>query len=374
MDFNSRLDSLKKRRQGPSDRVFAGAMDSASEYAVNSELLRKSESFEGLQESDSVKYAVGAMAAVDSNYTRISIGEGERVASSLSQSLSRENIGVDTRLQGSVGLDVHIKGYSDVDMLVLVGNTILVEEPCVQPSPYPAATDLRPMSTIVGELRSRAENILTLNFPAVDVNIDGAKSISLEGGSLARKVDIVPATWFHTIAYQTSREAHHLGVRILDKNKSLLITNHPFLNRKLINDADFQVRGNLKRIVRLMKNLQADTVGVGSEQIKDLNSFDILSIAYDMRAKLHVASYNQLALVVILKERLSYLVLNKDHCRAMYTPDLSRKVFDDDEAKYTGLIFLYRECKELVDSLAAELNPFGMTDSRDVLLNKAIFG
>lgn len=373
MDFHARLSSLKNRRQGPSGFALDEALGSLTGTASNREYLRKSESFEALKESEAVKYTVGAMAAVDSKYTEISIREGERVANSLSQGLARESINVDTRLQGSVGLDVHIKGYSDVDMLVLVSKTILVEQPYVQPCPYPDATDQRPMVDIVGELRKRSEAILAQNFPAAKVDVSGAKAISLEGGSLARQVDIVPASWFHTVAYQRFKEDHNLGVQILDKNEPVLIKNFPFLNRKLINDADLQVNGNVKRVVRLIKNLQADAVGVRASMLKKLNSFDVLSIAYDMRGELGIPSYYQLGLVALLSERLSFMVLNRSYCESVDTPDLTRKVFDHED-KYTGLAGLYLECKELADSLAAELNPLRTKTNREVLLNKAVFG
>jgi hypothetical protein len=373
MDFYSRLESLKKRRQGPSEAVFNEAFDSVTGTASNREFIRKSESFEALRESEAVKYTVGAMTAVDTTYTEISIREGERVASSLSKSLLGENISVDTRLQGSVGLDVHIKGYSDVDMLVLVSKTILVEQPYVQPSPYPDATDQRPMVDIVGELRARSEDILAQNFPAVKVDVSGAKAISLEGGSLARQVDIVPAAWFHTIAYQSTKEDHNLGVQILDKKNSVLIRNFPFLNRKLINDADLQVNGNLKRVVRLIKNLQADAEGIKGDVLKKLNSFDVLSIAYVMRNELAIPSYNQLGLVAILAEKLRFMVMNRSYCEDLDTPDLTRKIFDHDD-KYGGLSALFLECTELADSLAAELNPLRTKTNREVLLGKAVFG
>lgn len=373
MDFHSRLSSLKSRRQGPSELVFNEAFDSVTGTASNREYLRKSESFEALKESEAVKYTIGAMAAVDQKYTEISIREGERVANSLSQGLVRENISVDTRLQGSVGLDVHIKGYSDVDMLVLVSKTVLVEQPYVQPCPYSDATDQRPMVDIVGELRKRSEYILAQNFPAVKVDVSGAKAISLEGGSLARQVDIVPAAWFHTVAYQRSKEDYNLGVQILDKKESALITNFPFLNRKLINDADLQVNGNLKRVVRFIKNLQADALGVRADMLKKLNSFDVLSIAYDMRGELGIPSYHQLGLVALLSDRLRFMVLNRSYCEGVDTPDLTRKVFDHED-KYAGLSGLYLECKELADSLAAELNPLRTKSNREVLLSKAVFG
>lgn len=372
MDFQSRLGSLKKRRQGPSESMFAEAMDSAHRLATNQEELAKSEKFESLQESDGVKYAIGAMAAVDAKYTAISIKEGERVASSLSQALSRQNINVDTRLQGSVGLDVHIKGYSDVDMLVIVGDTLLAETPHVVPNYYQAATDNRPMVEIVGDLRSRSEVILTENFPAVNVNVAGGKSIALEGGSLARKVDIVPATWYHTIAYQTSLAEHDIGVKIYNKIESSLFENYPFLNRKLVNDADLSVSGNLKRIIRLMKNLQSDTEGAGADSIKKLNSFDVLSIAYDMRGELAIPGYRQLGLVDVLLSRLRFLLENKAYRDNMNTPDMTRKVFDNDD-KVESLAWLYVECNDLASSLVRDISPYQTVYNKEVLLSKSIF-
>ena len=367
MDFSSRLDALKKRREGPSTHSME-MFDSVTGMASNREELRKSNLFESLQEPDGIKYAVVAMTAVDPKDTAISIKEGERVASSLSNSLSREGFNVDTRLQGSVGLDVHIKGYSDVDMLILVADTILVEHPQIIPNSYPEPTDTRPMGTIVGDLRKRAERILPNNFPAVDVNINGAKSIALEGGSLQRKIDIVPATWLHTVTYQTSKLEHDKAVKIFNKLDGSLIVNFPFLNRKIINDADSLVGGNIKRIVRLMKTLQSDST---YESIRNINSFDVLSIAYDMRAQLAVPSYQQLGLVEILRARLFYLLENKAYRDGMDTPDRTRKVFDN-ENKLEALSWLFLECNDLADSLVKEISPYLGYYNKDVLFNKSL--
>lgn len=373
MDFSSRLGSLKQRRQGPAYSFGLAAMDSITGNASNSELFKAKEVFESLQESDGVKYAIGAMAAVDPKYTEISIKEGERVAASLARDLDGQEFKVDTRLQGSVGLDVHIKGYSDVDMLVIVEDTILIQTPRVVPNNYVDATDKRPMESIVGDLRARAEIILTKNFPKVDVNVKGAKSISLEGGSLARKVDIVPAAWYHTVDYQNSRLDHHKAVKIYNKHESSLFVNYPFLNRKNINDADAVVNGNLKRVVRLMKTLQSDCLGAGKASIVNINSFDVLSIAYDMRLQLLIPSYRQLGLVEILRAHLQYLLADKAYRENMNTPDMTRKVFDN-ENKLEALVWLFVECKDLADSLVKEINPYSSSYDKNVLLEKAVFG
>src|SRR5690606_10185249 len=138
IDFENRLKSLKERRQGSRERAIFESMDS---FAANQAILtgrdvRKREFFETLNESAGVKYAIGAMAAVDEAATKVSIREGERVADSLIKSLSSEGESVTKRLQGSVALDIHIKGHSDVDMLILVTNPVNVELPKVVPNGY----------------------------------------------------------------------------------------------------------------------------------------------------------------------------------------------------------------------------------------------
>lgn len=91
IDFENRLKSLKERRQGSRERAIFESMDS---FAANQAILTgrdvRKRVFETLNESAGVKYAIGAMAAVDEAATKVSIREGERVADSLIKSLSSE--------------------------------------------------------------------------------------------------------------------------------------------------------------------------------------------------------------------------------------------------------------------------------------------
>lgn len=162
IDFEKRLKSLKDRRQGSRERaLFSSLNEQAANIAVLSgQDIRKSEAFETLKESAGVKYAIGAMAAVDSQSTQVSITEGNRVADSLLKSLNRQGEDVESRLQGSVALDIHIKGHSDVDMLILVSNPINYETPSVTSNWYSPATDPRPLINIIRDVRNKSEGIL----------------------------------------------------------------------------------------------------------------------------------------------------------------------------------------------------------------------
>ena len=217
IDFGKRLKSLKERRQGSRERaIHESAMTSIGmENAISlGRDVRTREIYETLRESDSVKYTIGAMAAVDEKSTEISISEGNRVADSLINILRVRGINSTSRLQGSVALDIHIKGHSDVDMLIVYGTTLQVEDPKVLPNNYTDSSDPRTMADIIKDVRLNSEDILPRNFPQTNVDCTGNKSIAMSEGSLARKVDVVPASWYDTREYQTTKNESERGIKI----------------------------------------------------------------------------------------------------------------------------------------------------------------
>lgn len=368
ISFEKRLKSLKDRRQGSRERALLE--NNLSIY--DSRDLRTKELYEGLAESAPIKYAIGAMAAVDKRSTQISIEEGERVANTLISMLSSAGISAEKEIQGSVALDIHIEGHSDVDMLVLKSDIVLVQTPTINGS-ICAPSDTRPMKDIIRELRQQSELKLTSRYYQVDVNCSGNKSIALSGGSLQRKVDIVPACWFHSHDYQRSELKHHKGVDIYHKGEHKLIRNQPFLHMKRVNDKDLFSSGNLKKVVRLMKNLIADMPDYKKRIAKELSSYDITAICYDMNDQLTCPAYFSLGLVEKLRAHLTILVDIPALRNAIEVPDGSRKVFDSEE-KIEALKTLHREVTDLAVSIYKTLNPF----SQDIyksnsLLQKPVF-
>lgn len=174
--------------------------------------VRKKESFETLNEAAGIKYSIGAMAPVDDKSIATSLNEGNRVANSLIKSLKLQGESVASRLQGSVALDIHIKGHSDLDMLIVVENPVNIETPKIEPNWYSTSTDPRNLIDIVRDVRRKSELILPINFPKAKVVCSGSKSIDISGASLTRKVDIVPAIWYDSIKYQMSKNEHDRGI------------------------------------------------------------------------------------------------------------------------------------------------------------------
>ena len=105
-DVGRRLSDLKARRQGSPVMLDSIVANIAS-----------MESFEARSTGEWAKYTLGIMQEVDPKYTENSVAEGERVKN---QIRNRVVTAVAFEYQGSVPLNVHIWGVSDIDILVLL--------------------------------------------------------------------------------------------------------------------------------------------------------------------------------------------------------------------------------------------------------------
>ena len=192
--FDTRLDILRKRRT--TDSLLYKQFD-PDEYETK--LVGRA-----------TKYALGCMEQVKPKYTQTSLEEGQRVAEQLVRGLPE----VETRLQGSVPLNIHIYASSDVDLLLLTKRFVTVDA-AVFPfyTPLPGINVINALSVLRGE----AAVLLRQKYPAATVDNTGSKAIALSGGSLARKVDVVPSHWHDGADYHKYRSEAVRGVRILDK-------------------------------------------------------------------------------------------------------------------------------------------------------------
>ncbi|WP_081304671.1 nucleotidyltransferase family protein [Aeromonas hydrophila] len=368
INFSNRLQKLKDRRQGSAQRF---AMDSGNESFSYYFDPRPIENYESVKESDSVKYVIGAMAPVSDISTKVSIQEGERVANTLISLLETDGIMTEYRLQGSVALDIHIEGHSDVDMLILKKNVLQIQRPALPSTYYTDASDQRDMILQVQELRLASEEKLTSRYHQAKVDCNNRKSISLSGGSLTRKVDIVPGSWFDTHDYQRSRQQHDRIVKIYDKEDHKFIENRPFLHIKRVDDKDQVYSGNLKKVVRLMKNIVADMPDNKNKIAKKLSSFDLTSIAYHMDERLACSIHLPLQLVGKLND---WLLLLKDDAslrESLLVPDATRAVFDADE-KNDALDILSNEVNDLVLSIYKDIFPDDVIKDINKLRSKTV--
>lgn len=308
LDYEKRLTELKNRRQ---ETLF---YKSASEYEFLEPIM---ESYELLTIPKSLKYALGAMQEVDNTYTQNTFKTGERVKNQLKK-LEDEGHRLSFRYQGSVTNKTHIRSHSDIDLLIITEKFYSLEPPQKSSSPYSG----NPTDELY-QLRLDATNLLKNAFPAVNVDTTGAKSISLEGGSLSRKVDVVPSNWYDTLQYKQLLEDKYRGIMILDCHEMNRFSNTPFYHNYLLGLKDDSTLTKFKQIVRLLKTLKADA------DIKiNLSSYDLAAIPYHMKDLKYIESDNPVRLIENTFYYLLELCRNDDKRNSLYVPDESRKVFE----------------------------------------------
>lgn len=352
---DDRISALRARRRGE-DRASLMAQDSVA-VAKYVEKIGQQEAWERKAASKpNTRYVLGAMQEVDADYTRISTETALRVAKQLESRIA--GFSLEFHLQGSVPLNVHIRGVSDVDLLTLISAQFLSFDPsglrATAGSYYP--TPLTSLQQLKG-LRAEEEPALENAFPAAKVEKQGSKSIKISGGSLARSVDVVPSHWHDSADYQRSGELHDRGVIILDKNNNTTVTNYPFKHIRAVSDRDLVAMGSLKKAIRLIKNIKAD-----ADQDIALPSFDLAAIMFhaDMAA-LRNGYWHELAILAETQRHLDDLYHHPDYAKLLLVPDGTRAIFDS-PAKWSSLLTLSCEVDRLLEAVANE-NSIGLPAS-----------
>ena len=240
---------------------------------------------------DVVKYVKHAMAAVEPEYTSKTKEAGEAVKQNLKETLQN----VSYEYQGSVMTDTHIKGASDIDLLVLsekfYGTEIdKVRIELQQPWKY----DLNQINRLqsfnssfslyqgngnqdLTQLRNDIEKIMKDTYKVCNVN--NAKAVKITNLHLHRDVDIVTSSWFQSLDYVLEGMPKEMcGINISNKDKGYAEgPDYPFLSISRINSRSSDTNGRLKRMIRFLKNVRTD-----SDNDIPLNSFEINAICYSI--------------------------------------------------------------------------------------------
>lgn len=345
-NINDRLTHLNSRRSG-TDRITSLNSTFAAD-AITKSLLQESYQKRVTSAQPHTRYAVGAMQEVSADYTRISLDTAEKVG----KQLVALSMAVEFRLQGSVPLNVHIRGVSDVDLL-----TLDTGYRTYAPSGSRALTgmyrypDSRGSVTVLNALRTEAERLLKNAYPAAKVDCSKGKCIALSGGSLARPVDVVPSHWYDSIDYQASMQEHDRGVVILDKKVPEALDNMPFRHIKRVHDRDISLLGGLKKAIRLTKNVKNDAE---SSIASKLPSFDLAALLYHADHSALRAGYTyELAILRETQRFLDWCWHNKDAAKTLRTPDGSRTILNTAD-KMSALLAISSEMDALAKEVAKE--------------------
>lgn len=306
--------------------------------------LRKGDLFESFSEkaSDGVLYISEAMEPVSKTYTENTLKQCGRVIEQLKSNISGNHSGLEFEYQGSVPLNVHIKQHSDIDLLVATGRYYVVIPPLPVTNPYmgDAKNDMI-------QLRDDIVDTIAIQFPAVKIDNTGGKAVSIEGGSLNRKIDLVPVSWVHNTDSYGKTDLTSRGIRLYDKNNKEYIKNYPFLHIARCEGKDRNVGGKYKRLVRYIKNIIKDTEDIS------ISSYDAAGLMYLQGERdLIAVDYNPVALSVSCEAFLLRLLNDDSAMENAMVPNGTRKLFGPGCLDRKEVLKLYMVISEINATVA----------------------
>lgn len=263
---------------------------------------------EGFYDGDVVKYVKRAMCAVDQDYTRRTKEAGEAAKQHLRERISN----VSFEYQGSVMTDTHIRGASDIDLIVVCDKfqgteitKVREELQSGRPLGYVERARLAQYNSSFSQylgnstedlrcLRASIERVMSANYTICDIS--KPKAVKITNQHLHRDVDIVTASWYQSYDYVISGMPDEMrGIKIFNKETGNTEgPDYPFLSISRINERSAQTNGRLKRMIRFLKNVKTD-----SNQEINLSSFDINAICYSIPTYTYQnADYKELVSVI----------------------------------------------------------------------------
>lgn len=307
--------------------------------------------------SDVLRYVKYAMKGVEPEYTQRSKLAGERVQNHLKQNLTK----VVYKYQGSVMTNTHIRGASDIDLLVITDTFYSFDRNSIQTvvntdslKVQLNSTQLQKLinelqgggySTALQDLRTNRIDSENTLLPIYDIcDISHAKAIKITNKSLNRDVDIVIANWYDNItAVIRDKETDYRGIQVYDKlNNRKGSADYPFLSIKRVNERSSTTGGRLKRMIRFLKNIKVDSTAT----IK-LTSFDINAICYDIEISKY-SDKNFYELVPIVYLQLKSLSENETIANTLKSVDGNEFIFRGNSEKLESLRNLMNEIDNIL--------------------------
>lgn len=306
--------------------------------------------------SDLLVYVRLAMNAVPPGYTAKSREAGEAVKKHLGEKL----VDVVYEYQGSVMTDTHIKGASDIDLLVITNkyyyvalvelnsvlNTTSLKQRYQQSQILKLERELsisKYQGDALGDLRElRQESETVLQDVYNECDISKPKAIKINNLNLNREVDTVIANWYDNVDSVINDKGENRGVQVYNKDKhNRGDVSFPFLSISKINSRSSLVNGRLKKMIRFIKNLKED-----SGHDIDFNSFEINAICYDIRIELYTdkSFYD---LVGVIYNQLKSITTVPSHADRIISVDGTETIFKGKPEKIEQLKLILIEVESI---------------------------
>ena len=170
------------------------------------------------------------------------------------------------KYQGSVMTDTHIKGASDIDLLVISSKSYRIDwnglnnilnNPLTKQKYYQSQIDKLERENNVGiysgdaledlkNLRLDSESVLLETYKECDIS--KPKAIKIKNLNLNREVDTVIANWYDNVQSIINGKGDNRGIQVYNKDKhSRGDVSFPFLSIYRINNRSSETNGRLKK-------------------------------------------------------------------------------------------------------------------------------
>jgi hypothetical protein len=316
------------------------------------------EQFRSIAYSEVLTFVRLAMKGVDQEYTLKSKLAGERVKNHL----IKDSVNADFEYQGSVMTNTHIRGYSDIDLLVITKafygrdwhkleeynssedkrRSLLQEQVNLIQSELSTSTFQGNVIETLHNLRLHCEQVMSSEYSIC--NIENPKSITITNKSLWRNVDVVIANKYDDLQSVLNKKGVQRGVQIYNKDaRERGPGDYPFLKIHRINERGTATQGRIKKMIRFLKHVKSL-----SDKEPDLSSFEISSICYDIPVETYAdLSFSKLVGVILLQ--LDRIVRDRNYALKITSVDGREKIFEGREHKI-------EEVKKLLFEVAAIYN------------------
>ncbi len=284
----------------------------------------------------SMKYVLECMQPIPPLYNEHLYHTCQRVADKLQRDLAEEGIFPDFRYQGSRQTDSAVTLYGDIEMMLVL-------------APQPEADAKAAVRQLSGLVRQFCEN--SSMFRTVDHGCDAAIRVRTMKKPFV-SLSILPCIWVDTDKYKTGGKEISRGIAEYDFKRGVRKSYLPFRNIARINQKDDKVRGNLKRLSRMLRCLQLDA----PERI-NLTQYELTCALYNMSERhLQIEPRYIVSLLPAVSDYLDQLA-RYGMFRKVMSPSKKELVFGHDENKGKELQKLKNVVDDVIIDLQDELRP-----------------
>lgn len=329
-DYELLLENLKGRRYDEARRESA-----------------LSDAFEECGYNDCIRYCLESMQEIDVSYAYKAFYISKRIQEKLQKGFEELNTKVDFRYQGAIQTETNITLYGDLELMVIID--------------APEDVAARKIKSITAAMM----HLLTLETVYQSVDNSDKTRIIVTTSKPNSEISILPALWIDNPEFRSTRREIDRGVAEFNLGAKTKKRYLPFKNMARVNAKDRKTNGGLKKLIRLLRNLQKD-----ADSPITLSEYEIAAMVYAIPEKqLQYSDKHALSLLGICSAQLHRITKDQEYLEKMVSPSERELVFGKKPGKHEQVSLLNHELDMLISDLKEAL-----TEDKKNLYSEITYG